>query len=247
VSENIYAKWDALIGRREVQVKTTPAHPVAGRLVLLAGGTSASGLASAKALLARGARVIIAGRNEDKLAQCRSELPHAYVQRADLSSEASVAELRARVADKWGPVDGVFHLVGGWSGGGGLAAQTEEAFRVLESGLSALRHVSRAFDDDLRLSSAGRTAMVSSIAASRPTGGSANYATLKAAGETWMRAVDHGLRAHGANVGGGAKSFGTVFRVRSLAGVEKALGEAFAELWSRPAPAELVLTDIHES
>ncbi|WP_341940291.1 SDR family oxidoreductase [Microbacterium sp. LWH10-1.2] len=246
--ENINERRAALTVRREIQMETTPAHPIAGRLVLLAGGTSASGLAAAKALLARGARVIIAGRNEEKLARCRRELPHVYVQRADLASEESVAELKARVDDMWGPVDGVFHLVGGWSGGGGLAAQTEEAFRLLETGLSALRHVSRAFDRDLRQSSAGRTAIVSSVVASRPTDGSANYATLKAAGETWMRAVDHGLRTHGAIGGGGARSFAAVFRVRSLDGVEEALGEAFAELWSRPiAPLEMVLTELHAS
>lgn len=42
---------------------------VSGRLVLLAGGTSAVGLAAADALLAAGARVVIAGRDEEKLAR----------------------------------------------------------------------------------------------------------------------------------------------------------------------------------
>jgi len=227
-------------------MKTALEHPVSGRLVLLAGGTSASGFASAKALLKRGAQVIIVGRDAGKLARCRDELPQAHVQRADLSSEESVAELRRRVFDTWGPVDGVLHLVGGWSGGGGLAGQTDEAYRSLESSLSALRHVSRAFDADLRLSSAGRTAIVSSVVVSRPTGGSANYAALKSAAETWMHAVDHGLRAHGLNEDGEVRSFGAVFRVRSLAGIEEVLAESFADLWNRDAaPTGLVVTELH--
>ena len=66
------------------------------------------------------------------------------------------------VHDAVGPVDGVLDLVGGWRGGGGLAGQSDDDFRFLERSLTALRHVSRAFDEDLRASKAARLAIVSS-------------------------------------------------------------------------------------
>ncbi len=82
-----------------------------------------------------------------------------------------MAALRARVNDAHGPVDGVVHLVGGWRGGGGLAGQSDEDLAVLLRSFTALRNVSRTFDDDLRSSDAGRLAIVSSTAVARPSPG----------------------------------------------------------------------------
>ena len=84
--------------------------------------------------------------------------------------------LAQRVRERFGRVDGLIHLVGGWRGGGGLAGQSDEDYRALEVGLTALRHASRAFDADLRASDAGRLAIVSSTAVERPLAGGANYA-----------------------------------------------------------------------
>ena len=101
--------------------------------------------------------------------------------------------LAERVRDRFGRVDGLIHLVGGWRGGGGLAGQSDEDYRALEVGLTALRHASRAFDADLRASDAGRLAIVSSTAIERPLAAGANYATVKAASEAWTRAVAQGF------------------------------------------------------
>ena len=156
----------------------------------------------------------------------------------DLTDESEVAALAARVHDTAGPIDGLLHLVGGWRGGGGLAGQTEADYRFLEGSLTALRHVTRAFDADLRDSTAGRLAVVSSTAVARPLAGGANYAAVKAATEAWTLAVGQGFARSAREAGVPLRSAAVIFRVKALDGLEDTLAESFARLWD--AEAELL-------
>ena len=158
-----------------------------GRVVLLAGATSAAGSEIARALLEAGARVIATGRSAERLAPLAAA--GADVEVSDATSLAAMTAL----AEKLGAVDGVVPLVGGWRGGGGLAGQTDADFDALLPSLQAVRATSRAFDALLRASSAGRFAIASSTAVERPLAGGANYAAVKAASEAWARAVAQGF------------------------------------------------------
>ena len=153
----------------------------------------------------------------------------------DLTDESAVARLAQRVHDTDGTVDGLLHLVGGWRGGGGLAGQSDADFRFLEGSFTALRHVSRAFDADLRASDAGRLAVVSSTAVTRPLAGGANYAAVKAATEAWTRAVAQGFAKDARDAGRPLTAAAVIFRVQSLAGLEEALARRFVALWTAPA------------
>src|SRR5690606_296701 len=123
-------------------------------------------------------------------------IPGIHTEQVDLTDEGRVFALAERVHFEYGRVDGILHLVGGWRGGGGLAGQHDDDYRSLEGSLTALRHVSRAFDEDLRSSGAGRIAIVSSTAVQSPSAGGANYAAVKAASEAWIRAVGQGFAKH---------------------------------------------------
>lgn len=206
---------------------------VRDRLVLVAGATSASGRAVVQALLGAGARVVAVGHDPAKLTAL-AELG-ATVEACDLIDEAAVLDLAQRVHAGPGRVDGLVHLVGGWRAGGGLAGQTEADFRFLERSLTALRHVSRAFDDDLRASDAARTAMVSSTAVARPLAGAANYTAIKAAGEAWMNAVAQGLGKAARDAGRPLRAAAVIFRVGALEGREEALAEGCVRLWDQEA------------
>ncbi|WP_434810692.1 SDR family NAD(P)-dependent oxidoreductase [Microbacterium sp. bgisy189] len=201
---------------------------VAGRTVLIAGATSAAGAAATHTLTAAGAGVIAVGRDAAKLAAlsvgARGEV-------CDLSDEDAVAALAGRLRGDGVRVDGVLHLVGGWRGGGGLAGQTDADYRFLEHGFTALRHVSRAFDADLRASDAGRFAIVSSTAVQRPLAGGANYAAVKAASEAWTRAVAHGFAKAARDADEPLRTAAVTFRVTALDGLEQALADAFVGLW----------------
>jgi NAD(P)-dependent dehydrogenase (short-subunit alcohol dehydrogenase family) len=218
---------------------------VSGRTVLIAGATSASGLAAARALATAGARVVAVGRDADKLDGLRSldedvsstGGPGIRLEVCDLTDEPAVRALAERVNTTVGPVDGVLHLVGGWRGGGGLAGQSDEDYRFLERSLTALRFVTRAFDADLRASSAGRLAIVSSTAVARPLAGGANYAAVKAASEAWTRAVAQGFAKDARDAGTALTAAAVTFRVKSLEGLEDALAERFVGLWMQDAAA----------
>ena len=159
------------------------------RAVLIAGATSASGRAATRTLLDAGAHVVPTGRDAAKLAPLAAL--GAETAALDLTDEAAVRGLVEDLHARGTRIDGLLHLVGGWRGGGGLAGQTEEDYRALEASFTALRHVSRALDDDLRASSAGRLAIVSSTAVTRPLAGGANYAAVKAASEAWTLSLIH--------------------------------------------------------
>ena len=203
---------------------------LAGKTVLIAGATSTSGRAVARALLDAGARVVAVGSHEGRIRELEAELPGIIGERADLTDGDDVLELAMRVHARVGDVDGVIHLVGGWRGGGGIPGQTDEDYRVLERSFTALRYVSRAFWDDILASPAGRIAMVSSTTVEKPTAGGANYTAVKAASESWMRSLAQGI--------GKAESpaAAVTFRVNSLAGLEDRLAASVVDLWRTDDP-----------
>jgi len=200
------------------------------RTVLLAGATSASGLAVATALVDAGARVVATGRSAERLEPLRAIGADVVV--ADATSLDAMTELAARL----GAVDAVIPLVGGWRGGGGLAGQTDADFESLLPALQAVRATSRAFDGALRDSSAGRFAIVSSTAVARPLAGGANYAAVKAASEAWTRAVAHGFAKAARDAGEPLRAASVVFRAKALD--PETLAPAVLTLWDQDA-AEL--------
>jgi NADP-dependent 3-hydroxy acid dehydrogenase YdfG len=199
-----------------------------GRVVVLAGASSASGTAVAQALAASGARVVAVARSVERLDSLVTAVPSSVPLAADLSSLPAVTELSATIHDRVGPVDGVVNLVGGWRGGHGITGQSDEDWDFLSGSLSALRNLSRVFYEDLAASSAGRLAIISSDVVEKPTAGSANYAALKAAAETWTRAV-------AASFGADGTAAATTFVVNALAGLEDELGRHVVSLWHASA------------
>ncbi|MGO4592325.1 SDR family oxidoreductase [Leifsonia sp. 2TAF2] len=201
----------------------------AGRLVLIAGATSAAGEAVARALVAAGATVLAVGTRQEALDALATAVPGVETRICDLADRDAVTELAMRIHVTFGHVDGLIHLVGGWRGGGGIAGQSDEDWEFLERGFRTLRNTSRIFYDDLVASPAGRLAIVSSTAVDRPYPGGANYAAAKAAADAWVRAIAQGFTKQA------PQSAATVFVVKSLEGLESRLGEEVVRLWEQDA------------
>lgn len=183
---------------------------VTARTILLAGATSPSGLALARALVDAGARVVATGRSSERLHAL--DALGAQVEVADATSLASMTELASRLQ----AIDAVIPLVGGWRGGGGLAGQTDDDLHALMPAFDAVRATSRAFDSLLRASDAGRFAIVSSTAVGRPLAGGANYAAVKAASEAWTRAVAQGFAKAARDAVEPLRAASVVFRAKAL-------------------------------
>lgn len=206
------------------------------RTVVLAGATSAAGLATAAALIDAGFDVVATGRAADRL----TALADAGA-RTEVADATSFAEMTA-LAERIGAVDAVLPLVGGWRGGGGLTGQHDEDFAALLPAFQAVRATSRAFDAGLRASPAGRFAIVSSTAVARPVAGGANYAAVKAAAEAWTRAVAQGYAKAARDAGDPLHAAAVVLRAEGALDAD-ALASAVVGLWDRDA-AELNDTTI---
>ncbi|MHC6177006.1 SDR family NAD(P)-dependent oxidoreductase [Glutamicibacter endophyticus] len=157
-------------------------------LVLIAGATSPSGVASGRALAQSGARVLAVGSNAERLNERLDFATGRYV--CDLADPEAVAQLAEQIHREHGPIDVLLHLVGGWRGGKGLAGQDDADFAFLtRQVLGTLRNTTKAFHEDLVASSAGRLAIISAEAVQNPTPSNANYGSVKAAAEYWLNAV----------------------------------------------------------
>ena len=74
---------------------STSSHPLAGRHALVTGGARGIGLASARALLQRGARVTLLGRDGgalDAAVDSLASLGQVQAVSADIADEASVRQ-----------------------------------------------------------------------------------------------------------------------------------------------------------
>jgi 3-oxoacyl-[acyl-carrier protein] reductase len=164
--------------------------------VMVAGGSSASGIAVARALAQAGCTVYTVGSDPGRIAAAAAEAgPEVTPLTCDLASLPAVRQLHGELSRREARIDGVIHLVGGWRGAQGITDQSDEDWNFLESSsVTTLRNVTRVFYGDLAASPNGRFAMVSSTAVMAPSAAVASYVAAKAAAETWTMAVADGFR-----------------------------------------------------
>ena len=98
---------------------------LADKVFIVTGGTDGLGLATTRALLAEGAKVLVTGRSEGKVEAVRADLGMAverfgYVQGDNADAELPV-RLRDAVLARWGRLDGLLVSVGGPPPGQALA------------------------------------------------------------------------------------------------------------------------------
>lgn len=80
-----------------------------GKTVLITGGSSGIGLATARLFRAEGARLAITGRNPEKLAAAQEELgSETLVMRSEAGSLAEIDSLMERVKNRYGQLDVLF-------------------------------------------------------------------------------------------------------------------------------------------
>ena len=174
-----------------------------GRVIAIAGVGGGLGPSVAARLAAEGAIVAGTDRDEDVLAVLPGELgipAERWEGRAvDLLDEAATREWCAALVERFGRVDGLVHLVGGWRGGEPLHEAPLSDWDLLHDLLiRTVQHTSRAFHDQIVASPNGRFLLVSAKQAQAPSNTSAAYAAAKAAAETWTLALAAGFEPGGA-------------------------------------------------
>jgi NAD(P)-dependent dehydrogenase (short-subunit alcohol dehydrogenase family) len=173
------------------------------RVVAIAGVGGGLGPLVAERLVAAGATVAGTGRDQGALDALASDLglpPERWDGRAvDLLDEDAARGWCAALVERFGRVDGLVHLVGGWRGGQPLQEAPLSDWALLHDLLvRTVQHTTRAFHDQLAASPHGRFVLVSSKQAQAPTGTNAAYAAAKAAAEAWTLALAEGFEGSAA-------------------------------------------------
>ncbi|MEU6220973.1 SDR family oxidoreductase [Streptomyces sp. NPDC047022] len=100
------------------------------RVYVITGGTRGLGLATARALVADEAKVVVSGRSEESVAKATAELgPNAAGVAADNADPSAAARLVAAARERFGRLDGVLISVGG-PPPGTAASTTDEQWRA---------------------------------------------------------------------------------------------------------------------
>jgi len=89
-------------------------------VVIVTGASSGIGLATARVLAARGAKVVLAARSADKLAKLEKEIPGSFAVAMDMTKPADITNLIAKTQKKFGRVDILIN-----NAGQGLASSIE--------------------------------------------------------------------------------------------------------------------------
>jgi len=107
---------------------------LAGKVALVTGGSSGIGLAVARCFLAEGAKVAIAGRNEDKLRRAVADLAgddRLAHQAADVADPEQVRRMVDGVLQRWGAIDLLVNNAGLNIKERGIRELTPESWQLL--------------------------------------------------------------------------------------------------------------------
>jgi len=179
------------------------------RNVVITGGGSGIGLACARLFLSQGCKVVISGRNAEKLAIASRELittpelkSRLLTIASDVSTETGAASLARKSLEFLGGIDLLVNNAGLNVKNRTIQELTEDRWReVLAGNLDSAFQCTQAFLPQLRAQKGGLIVYINSIAGKRgnPLGGAA-YVAAKFALRGWATALATEEKSHGIRV-----------------------------------------------
>ena len=169
-----------------------------GRVIAIAGAGGGLGPVVAARLSEAGATLAGTDVAQERLDAIASDLGLSEKRWdgrvVDLLDEDAARQWCSALTERFGHVDALLHLVGGWRGGQPLHEAPLEDWALLQDLLvRTVQHTTRAFHDALVASEHGRFVLVSAKQAQRPSNDNASYAAAKAAAEAWTLALADGF------------------------------------------------------
>jgi 3-oxoacyl-[acyl-carrier protein] reductase len=160
---------------------------LAGQVAFVTGGATGIGLAVTRALMRRGARVVIFARNLERAkaaiaagAAGAGSAPAPVAYAADVSSSASVDEAFRTAIESLGRVDMLVNNAGLTRDGVFMRMSDEQWDEVLDTNLKGAFHCARAVARTMMKARYGRMVNISSVVGLMGNAGQANYAASKA-------------------------------------------------------------------
>jgi NAD(P)-dependent dehydrogenase (short-subunit alcohol dehydrogenase family) len=161
------------------------------RVVVITGATGGLGQPTAQAFAEQGASLALLSTNQEKLDALARDLnlPDDRVLAYDVNllDEKAVREAAEAVSAKFGRVDVLIHLIGGWTGGKTIAESDADEFKImLDQHVWTTIHLLQAFSPKLAVNGWGRVIAVTTPFATNPSAKMGAYAVGKAAQETLL-------------------------------------------------------------
>ncbi len=172
------------------------------RVVVLTGATGGLGNLVAHTFAERGASLALLDHNQAKLDELVHDLnlPESRLLTlvVDLRKGEAVRSAAEAVVAKFGRVDALFHLVGGWTGGKTIPeASVEDLDFMLGQHVWTTFHLFQAFGPRLAANDWGRVMIVSMPLSVQPAPKMGAYAAGKAAQEALVQTLAEELKGNG--------------------------------------------------
>jgi NAD(P)-dependent dehydrogenase (short-subunit alcohol dehydrogenase family) len=167
---------------------------VSGATAVLTGVTGGWGRAVLDRFSERGWNVAVTHRGE-----APSDLPAGVLAvEADLTDPASAEKVVAAAGERFGGVDALANIAGGFAAGGTVDEAPVDVWRSqMAVNLDTAYHMTRAALAPMRAAGRGAIVYIGSSATERPFPGAAGYIASKTALAGLMRAVDAEVRSEG--------------------------------------------------
>jgi NAD(P)-dependent dehydrogenase (short-subunit alcohol dehydrogenase family) len=175
----------------------THAAQLGGKVALVTGGSRGIGRATAEALLAAGAQVVIAGRTRPDLHEVAAALGAAdrlLAVQADVSVEADVARLFAEMSTRFGGIDILVNNAGVGRMGEVATQATADWRAMIDTNLTGVFFCSRAAIPIMTQRGGGWIINISSLASLNPFAGGAGYSATKAGLDAFSHALMQEVR-----------------------------------------------------
>lgn len=175
------------------------------RVAVITGAAGPAGRAVAAALAADGWAVVLVGSRAARLEALAAELglPDGrwLVHEADLRDADAASGTVAAALDRFGRLDALVHLVGGWTGGTPLVETADDQLAsMLGRHAWTTWHMARAAVPVMTAAGRGRVVAISSPVATDPVAKSAAYAAGKAAQEALLGTLAREVEGTGVTV-----------------------------------------------
>jgi NAD(P)-dependent dehydrogenase (short-subunit alcohol dehydrogenase family) len=171
-----------------------------GKVALISGGGTGIGLGAATRLAHEGAKVVITGRREDKLAEAsRLAGEHCSHVVGDVTKQADCERMVQETIKRHGRLDVLVNNAGVIGSGGLLDGDPAEFERIMQPNVYGLYYLSRAAVTELQRTK-GSIINVSSVCGTRPYGNLLAYCASKSAVTMMTQCMALELAPHGVRV-----------------------------------------------
>ncbi|MFC0645632.1 SDR family oxidoreductase [Cellulomonas phragmiteti] len=173
-----------------------------GTVVAITGGSAGIGRATAEALVAAGAHVVVGARRLERLTELAEQLGSDRVVpvQMDVREPADNARLVQAALDTWGRLDSVVANVGIGSYGSVLHGSDEDVRTMIDTNVTGTVFTVRAALPPMLAAGAGDVVIVGSVAGFRSGPDEAVYAATKFAQQGFAGGIDRELREKGIRV-----------------------------------------------